>query len=174
VVAYAVNVTGGNRTIAVNLSGTSAGFNRYYSMGAMEFSGVATSAAEDTFDSNNDINTAGGTDISAGPITTTDAGDVLIGTAADTSTSTNLNFGSPTSWTNVYRQNDSSTYMGFDSGYWIPGSIQTTYTAQWSHDNNALDEGSGTIVALKPAAGGHPAARRLARSPLGQKGVLVN
>jgi hypothetical protein len=118
----------------------------------MEFSGVATTTPEDAFTSNDDIDTSGATDVSAGPITTTDAGDLILGSASDSSSDATLNFASPTSWTNKYRQNDSNTFIGHDSGYWLPAAIQTTYTAQWSHDNNASDESCGAIVALKPAS----------------------
>jgi hypothetical protein len=148
---YAVNITGGDRTVVFNLAGTSAGSNRYYTLGVMEFSGVATSSPEDTFDANDDINT-GTTDCNAGPITTTDAGDLIFGAAAINSLDTTLNFGSPASWTNVYRENDAASFYGHDSGYWLPGATQTTYTAQWSHDNDAGD-GCAVVVALKPAAG---------------------
>lgn len=162
-VAVAVDITGGDRTVAFNLSGTSGGSNRYYVLGCLEWSGVKTSSAEDTFDINEEIDTSGATDVSAGPITTTDAADVLVGLAGFHSVDTNLNLGSPTSWTNSYRQNDGNSYAGMDAGYWLPGAIQTTYTAQWSHDNNVNDLGVGVVVALLadatapagPAFGGH-------------------
>src|SRR4051812_16672893 len=47
-VAHAVNVAGGARTVAFNLGGSAAGANRYYVLGCLEWSGVATSLAEDT------------------------------------------------------------------------------------------------------------------------------
>lgn len=151
-VAWAVNITGGSRTVAFNLAGSSAG-TRSYELGCLEFSGVKTSAAEDAQDANAEIN-AGTTDASAGPITTTDAGDLLIGAATDNSGDLTLNFASPTSWTNKYRQNDSNGTIGFDAGYWLPGATQTTYTAQWAHDNTAGDVAAGVVVALLAAVGG--------------------
>ena len=154
VVAVAVNVTGGNRTVAFNLAGTLGGANRYYSLGCQEWSGVATSSPEDTFDVNEEIDTSGAVDISAGPITTTDIGDVLVGATTLISSDPTANFASPASWSNSYRQNDCGAFVGFDAGYWLPGSIQTTYTAQWAHDNNTDDKGAGVVVALKPAASG--------------------
>lgn len=168
VVAHAVNVTGGNRTVAFNLAGTSGAGGRYYVLGCLEFSGVATSAAEDDFAVNENIDTSA-TDISAGGtgFTTTDAGDVIVGSACDNCSDTTLNFASPTSWTNRYRQNDSNTYIGHDSGYWLPAATQTNYTAQWTHDNNVLNIGAGVVVALKPAAGGGGGGRLV-------NGILVN
>jgi hypothetical protein len=154
VVAYAVNVAGGDVTVSVNLAGTSGASQRYYCLGLEEYSGVATSTPEDTFDGNDSIDLTA-TDISAGPITTTDAGALLVGAAADlTDLDAALNFASPTSWTNHYRQNDGVTFIGFDAGSWLPGGIQTTYTAQWAHDNAADDRGCGVVVALKAAVGG--------------------
>jgi hypothetical protein len=151
VVAHSVNVTGGNRTVAFNLGGTQAGAFRYYVLGCQEWSGVALSSAEDTFDVNQEIDTSGSTDVSSGPITTTEAADLLVGCAGLDSADTACNFGSPASWTNSYRQDNSSSFVGLDAGYWLPGSVQTTYTAQWSHDNNASDFGAGVVVALKAA-----------------------
>ena len=155
IASVAFNITGGSRTVAFNLSGVS---GTYYVLGCLEWSAlnsVDVSAAT----SNIDTTTL---DISAGTITTTNAGDVLIGVASLNTSDATSNFVSPTSWTNSYRQNDSNTYIGMDAGYWVPGSIQTTYTAQWAHDNAAGDAGGGVVVALKPAAGG--AAARVPQS----------
>lgn len=150
VAAYAVNITGGNRTVAANLAGTSG--SRYYTLGLTEWSGVATSSPEDTFDANDSIDTSVN-DANAGPITTTDAGDLLMGTCSGNTASTNMNYASPASWTNRFRSNDASAFFGHDSGSWLPGSTQTTYTAQWTHDNAASDTASAVVVALKPAGG---------------------
>jgi hypothetical protein len=153
-VGYAVNITGGNRTVTISLASTSAGANRYLTYGCFEFSGVATSTPEDTWDANDEVSIATN-DLNAGPITTTDAGDLLVGAVAIFfTTSTNVNFASPTSWTNSYRENNPNAHASLDAGYWIPGSVKTTYTAQWVHDNEASREGCGVVVALKPAAGG--------------------
>jgi len=144
--SVAFNITGGSRTVAFNLSGVT---SLYYVLGCLEWSALASvdvSAAT----SNIDTTTL---DISAGPITTTDAGDVLIGVATLDTGDTTINFASPTSWTNSYRH-DSNIYIGMDAGYWVPGSIQTTYTAQWAHDNTAGNWGGGVVIALKPSAGG--------------------
>ena len=145
--SVAFNITGGSRTVAFNLSSVT---SVYYVLGCLEWSAmdsVDVSAAT----SNIDTTTL---DISAGTITTTNAGDVLIGVASLNTGDATINFASPTSWTNSYRQNDSSTYIGMDAGYWVPGSIQTTYTAQWAHDNTAGNWGGGVVMALKPSAGG--------------------
>jgi hypothetical protein len=154
VVAYLLNASSGTHTASITLSGATA--NQTYAVfGLAEFSGVATSSAEDTWDANDSISITA-SDISAGPITTTDAGALLIGTAemiADSATS--LAWASPTSWTNLYRQNDAYTSgTGHDSGYWLPGSTQSNYTAQWSHRNITDEQGSGVVVALLPATGG--------------------
>ena len=151
VVSWAVDITGGDRTVAFNLAGTSGAGNRYYVLGCLEFSGVAIASTEDTFDSNDEIDTSGAVDTSAGPITTTATTDVIVGAAINNTNDATLNFASPTSWTNSYRQNASNSFIGHDSGYWLSGSIQTTYTAQWSHDNNASAVGGGIVVALKAA-----------------------
>jgi len=151
VVAYAKVTASGDYTVAVNLSNTSGGANRYYVLGLQEWSGVHPTTPEDTWDANDDIDSSGAVDASAGPISTTDAGDLLVGAAVVDAVDTALNFSSPASWTNAYRQNDGNAYVGFDSGYWLPGSIQTTYTAQWSHDNGVNYRSAGVIVALKPA-----------------------
>lgn len=152
IVACAKVASSGSYTVAVNLAGVSGGPNVYYSLGLMEWSGLQATTPEDTWDANNDIDSTGAVDASAGPITTTDAGDLLIGAAALNANDVNANFASPASWTTAYRQNDAATYYGMDSGYWLPGSIQTGYTAQWSHDNGAFYESAGVVVALKPAA----------------------
>jgi hypothetical protein len=154
-VGHAVNVSAGSKTVAANLSGTSGGAARYYALGLLELSGVATSAAEDDFAANSEINITS-LDISAGGagFTTTDPGSIIIGTAATNSADDTLNFASPASWTNRYRQNQGLTVTGFDSGTWLPGSIQTDYTAQWAHDNTASSAtGCGIVVALKPGSG---------------------
>jgi hypothetical protein len=148
VIAYAVNITGGNRTISINLSGVS-GLFLYYEIGCQEWSGVATASPEDTFDSNDDIDCTSA-DVSAGPITTTISGDLLVGVAHANLGDTTMNFVQPTNWTNIYRENDSLNKVGMDGSYWLPGATQTGYTAQWSHDN-AAHEGTAVIVALKPA-----------------------
>jgi hypothetical protein len=144
IASVAFNITGGSRTVAFNLSGVS---STYYVLGCLEWSALNS---VDVSAATSDIDTTA-TDISAGTITTTDAGDVLIGVASLNTSDATSNFASPTSWTNSYRQNDGSTYIGMDAGYWVPGSIQTTYTAQWAHDNTATDRGGGVVVALKPA-----------------------
>jgi len=152
VVSVAFNITGGSRTVAFNLSGVT---DLYYVLGCLEWSALASvdvSAATSNIDMTS-------LDSSAGPITTTDAGDVLIGVATQDSGSAGLTLASPTSWTNSYRQNDSATYVGMDAGYWVPGSIKTTYTAQWAHINTAGEWCGGVVMALKPAAGGAAAAR---------------
>lgn len=151
VVAYLLNASSGTHTVNVTLADASA-FGTYAVLGLAEFSGVLTASAEDTWDANDDVLITS-SDLSAGPITTTDAGDLLLGCAgfvADSTTS--LAWASPSSWTNLYRQNDGFTSgTGHDSAYWIPGSIQTSYTAQWSHRNITAAEGSAVVVALKPA-----------------------
>lgn len=151
-VAAALAIAGGNRTVAFNLSGTSVNNDRYYTLGCQEWSGVMNASAEDTFDVNTliDIDT---NDVNAGPITTTDKNALLVGLASVLSSDTTLNFASPTSWTNSYRQNNpiGAAGAGLDAGYWLPGAIQTTYTAQWTHDNVAAGsfKGAGIVVALK-------------------------
>lgn len=152
IVSHAQNITGGTRTVTLSLADTSAGANRFLTYGCLEFSGVATSAAEDVWDANDDfaIDT---NDLNAGPITTTDAGDVLVGAASIRQiTDNDVAWASPTSWTNSYRENLANTHQSLDAGYWLPGAVQTTYTAQWTHDNEAAREGSAVIIALRPAA----------------------
>ena len=151
VVASAVNITGGDRTVAFNMAGTSGAGNRYYVLGCQEFSGVAPTSPEDTFDVNAEIDITSA-DVNAGPVTPTDAADLRVGCASiNNATDSAIAFGSPTSWNNSYRQNDGVTYIPMDAGYWLPAAIQTTYTPQWSHDNAAFF-GAGVVVALKPAA----------------------
>ena len=152
VVSWAVGITGGDRTITISLAGTSGGALRYLNYGGLEWSGIKTSAAEDDWDDNSEVDMAA-TDASAGPIDTTDAGDLIVGVAVVTNNDTTVNWGSPASWTNVYRQNDNSNHQGIDAGYWLPGSIQTSYTAQWSHDNASSHDCAGVVVALLPATG---------------------
>jgi len=150
VLSHAANITGGSRTITIALSGTSGGSNRYITYGAQEWSGVATSAYEDTWDDNSEVDITSA-DVTAGPITTTDAGDVLVGIAT-ANISLAMSYGSPTSWTNSYREDDGSLHATYDVAYWLPGSIQTTYSPQWSHTNSAT-KGTAVVVALKPAGG---------------------
>lgn len=153
IVAYRLNVGAGSFTPTITFTGATAG-QTYGTGGVAEFSGVATSSAEDTWDAN-DAQTITTNDVNAGPITTTDAGDLIIGCGgvpADSSTS--LAWSDPTSWTNLYRNNDGwTTATGHDSGYWLPGSIQTSYTPQWAHRNISGESASALVVALKPAAG---------------------
>lgn len=155
--AYAVNVTGGARTITWTLAGTSGAGGRFYVLGVSEFSGVASASPLD--DSATNANIAAGTDANAGGtgFTTTAAGSLITGTANPVSALTNMAFVSPTSWTNTYRQNDANTFAGMDAGYWLPGATQTDYTAQWSHANTVSPEESAAIViallAATPLAG---------------------
>jgi len=150
-VIWATGITGGTRTLTIPLTGTSGEGGRYVIYGCLEFSGLHTTAAEDTWDQNSNIDYTTN-DVTAGPITTTDAGDVLVGAASLLSGDPTLNWASPTSWTNSYRENDTSDHENIDAGYWIPGSIQTTYSAQWTHDNTSGTRGCAVVVALKPAA----------------------
>jgi hypothetical protein len=154
VVAWAVNITGGSRTITLSITGESAGANRYLTYGAQEWSGVATSSAEDTWDENSEVDIAV-SDITAGPITTTDSGALFVGAAVVTPVDATLNWASPTSWTNSYRENDNNAHQGVDAGYWLPGSTQASYSPQWTHDN-ATGDGGAVVVALKADAGGSP------------------
>lgn len=156
-VAVALNITGGSRTVAFNLAGTSGAGGRYYNLGCQEFSGVATSAAEDAWDPNSNINTAAA-DATAGPITTTETGDLIVGLATGNVLDNAMNYGSPASWANSYRQNLAFDTCGMDAGYWIPGSIQTNYSPAWTHDNAAGDIHGAVVVALKAAATGGTAA----------------
>lgn len=151
-VAYAVGISGGDRTVKFNLAGTTAGAGRFYNIGLLEFSGVLAISPEDTWDGNPNIDTSVN-DATAGPITTSYSdGDLLVGCISGNIVSDNaMNYGSPASWVNSYRQNAAFTTCGFDAGYWLSGAIQTNYTAQWSHDNNAGDLHGGVVVALKPA-----------------------
>ena len=150
VVAFARNVSSGNKTVQANLAGTSAGAGRYYTLGLIEVSGADP---EDDFAQNSNQD-AGTTDLLAGGtgFTTTEADDLIIGAVAINTGTTQAAFGSPTSWTNRYRQNDGVNFTPTDVGTWLPGATQTNYTAQWTHTNNAGDDGSGTVVALKATA----------------------
>lgn len=141
-VPYSIGVVGGNRTLTWTFS---AAVGVYAGFGLAEFTPVA---AEDTFGGNNEIDTSGATDGNAGPITTTDAGALLVGLCASRSTNSALAYASPTSWTNVYRQDNSSSNQGLDFGYWYPGAVQTSYTAQWSHANAAGEEACAVVIAL--------------------------
>lgn len=152
--AWIPNVAGGSTTCTFTLSSTASTFGN---TGMMEFSAIKTSSPLDgTPVSNAEINTASGTDCSAGPITTADANGLLVGAAGvRSSTDTNVTWGSPASWTNVYRQNNSptpGTGPAIDAGYWLPGAAQTNYTAQWSNDNNAGDEGAAILVGFLDAS----------------------
>ena len=149
-VAYATGITGGTRTVTVSLSGTASGPKRYLTYGCLEFSGVKSSTAEDVQAVSDDFDITSN-DVNAGPVTTTDAGDVFIGAVSSRANDTNMAYGSPASWTNSYRENDNTNHASVDAGYWIPGGIQTTYTAQWSHSNFA-SECCAAMVALLPAA----------------------
>lgn len=170
IVAYRLNVGAGSFTPVITFVGADSG-GTYGTGGVAEFSGVATSSAEDTWDGN-DAQLITSNDVNAGPITTTDAGVLLIGCGgvpADSSTS--LAWSDPASWTNLFRNNDGWTSgTGHDSGFWLPGSIQTGYTPQWAHRNISGEYGSAVVVALKAAAGGGAASslilpqRRLPRA----------
>jgi hypothetical protein len=61
---------------------------------------------------------------------------------------------SPASWTNRYRFSDWNTSQVMDAGTWLPGSTQTSYSAQWAHDNVSGARAGAVVVALKAAAGG--------------------
>lgn len=152
-VAVALNVTGGSRTVSFNTSGGSG--THFVVYGCEEISGILSAAAEETWDANDQIDITA-LNCNAGPITTTNAGDLFYGCAGINGTDATMNFASPTSWTNTYRQNNNTTYVGMDAGRWEPGSTQSNYTAQWTHDTAAGDDGCGVVVALKPVAGGPP------------------
>lgn len=147
-IAHSIGVTGGSLTVSFNLTGVS-GSNRYAVLGLEEWSDIAS---EDTYDVN-ELTNITSADASAGPITTSRADAIIVGMAALSEIAdTNNTFSSPSSWTNSYREVDNATYRGMDAGYWIPGSVQTTYTAQWSHDNYSGEDGVGVIVAFLPPA----------------------
>jgi len=151
IISYASNITGGNRTVTIALGNTSPGSNRYITYGAQEWSGVATSSPEDTWDENSEIDITS-SDVTAGPITTTEADDLLVGIATGNVTVT-MSYGSPTSWTNSYRENDGFSHASYDVSYWLPGATQTTYSPQWSHANQSSRKGTAVVVALKPISG---------------------
>lgn len=118
----------------------------------MEWSGINTESAEDV----NELILMTSTDLSAGPITTGSDDDLIVGVAGASTPDTNLNWASPTSWTNSHRQNNSAATIGLDAGYWLPGSVQSVYTAQWAHDNPVGPHGAGVIVAFSPAVQAEP------------------
>lgn len=153
-VAYRVNVGAGSHTVTTTISGGNPGLT-YAELDLSEFSGVDNAAPEVTSDANDDQSITSN-DVNAGPVSSAAASDLFIGAAevpADSTTS--LAWSSPTSWTNIGRKNDGfSTGTGYDAAYWYPGSIQTTYTAQWAHRNISGSEGSAVVVVLKAAAGG--------------------
>lgn len=153
-VAYRVNVAGGSHTVTTTLGG---GFNpglTYAELDLSEFSNVDNASPERTFDANDDQSITSN-DVNAGPVSSAAASDFFVGAAevpADSTTS--LAWGSPTSWTNIGRKNDGFTSgTGYDAGYWFPGSIQTSYTPQWTHRNISGSEGSAVVVVFRQAAG---------------------
>jgi hypothetical protein len=151
-VAYAMNVAAGSATVSFNLSSSAVTISN---TGVSEFSGVATASALDDSATNSEISTAAA-DVTAGPIDTTEAGDLIYGAACVRAVSdTNVNFGSPTNFTNIYRQNNSATggqAPSLDAAYWLPGAVQTNFSPAWTHDNAAGTEGIGIVLALKAAA----------------------
>lgn len=153
-IAYAMNAAAGSTTPQFSLATTASTFGN---AGFSEFTGVLASGALDTSNSNSNIDTTGATKVTPGSITTVDAGDLIVGAATiRSSTDTNVTFASPTSWTNVYRQNNNptpGTGPSLDFGYWLPGATQSAYNPPWSHDNNANDRGAGMIFAFKPTLG---------------------
>lgn len=145
VVAHAPVTAGGSRTVSVNIGVVPD--TMFYVLGCQEFSGINTTNPTVAFDANQTDTSA--TDANAGPITTLDGSELIIGVVEDSSSASAMGFGSPASWTNAYRQNDSNTFIGMDAGYWLPGSRQTSYTAQWSHSNFTLDLASAWVVAFR-------------------------
>jgi hypothetical protein len=156
VIAWAVVAANGNYTPSIALANV--GPEALYALiQVSEFSGVDTAAPEVTYAATNHIDLTSN-DITGGPITMGAASDLIVGCAgicADNSTS--LAWVSPSSWTNISRQNDGyTTGTGHESDYWLPGSIQTSYSPQWGH-RNFSNEGASIVVVFKAAsAGGGP------------------
>lgn len=163
-VAYRVNVGAGSHTVTTTLGGTFNPGLTYAELDLEEHSGIDTTSPAVTADANDDQSITSN-DVNAGPVSSAAATDIFFGCAelpADSATS--LAWGSPASWTNIGRKNDGfSSGTGYDAGYWYPGSIQTTYTPQWSHRNISGSEGSAVVVVLKAAAAA--AASLLPRRP---------
>lgn len=150
--AYRVGVGAGSHTVTTTL-GTFTGGATYAELGLAEFSDVETVSPEVTWDANSGVSITSN-DVNAGPVTSTSASDLFIGCADITANNTtSLAWSSPSGWTNLYRKNDGYTDgTGHDSAYWYPGSVQTSYTAQWAHRNISGHEASAVVVVLKTAA----------------------
>jgi hypothetical protein len=148
IIAVAPIGTGGDRTVAFNLSSTSVGSNRYYELGCLEWQGSFTI---DTSALTHDFSTTTA-DVNVGPITPSGVA-LIVGIASASTSDTTFNWGSPGPWTTSYRQNDSNTTVGIDAGYWDPGIAVTAYTPQWAHDNISA-EASAALVALIPTSAG--------------------
>lgn len=145
---YVLNATGG----ASHTFTATCGSADYPTITVMEFSGVATSSALDV--SATDFVSGGSSSHTVGPVTTTDAGDVLIGVGSSPS-STSYTVSAPFTQD---RTLDTGALEGIVTGYYLPGS-----TGNYSFDfttSNSSAAARSIIAAFKPAAGGGGAVLR--------------
>lgn len=141
----------GTFTVSVNCATVT---STYYDLGLMEYSGFVSSAQEDVFLANQNIATGTGpTDANVGPTSTTaQANELAVGVACLNASDATVNWGSPASYTNRYRQNNATGTTGLDAATRDLTSAGTQ-TLQWSHDNNAAGDVAGAlIVTFKDAA----------------------
>jgi hypothetical protein len=142
---YARNSTSGSNKYTITLADVT-----YCSAAIHEFSGAVTSGSLlDQVDSN----TGTGTDISGGPITTTQADEMLFG--AMTSTANNLNVITPDAdYTQMEEYENGSTEMHLSTMYRIVSSTLTD-TANWTIA--ASKAWIGYILSFKAAGSTPPA-----------------
>lgn len=147
-IAHAVNIAAsGTFTATITIAGGTG--STYLTIGMMEYSGLAISAAEDLNLSNDDIDTSGAVDANVGPTATTTQADALaIGATALNSSDSALTWVSPAGYTNRYRESNASLHQSIDVATKDLTAIGTE-TLQWSHDNNASDKAGAVLVILK-------------------------
>lgn len=142
---YLENATGGNYVLSINSNGGAG--NAYISATAQEWSGMVTSGVLDR------------TGIGANALTATASAantgaDRLVITAvvADLGSSNN-NFGTPSGYTLLDRENDSNSFTGYQAAYKTVSALETS-TATHTATGGTASQYDTVIATFKIAAGG--------------------
>ena len=135
---YKANVSAGAETLTITPTSTS---GNYVTAVAQEWSGMATSSPLDR------TGTSGTLTVSTSAATT-QANEVVFTVAVADAGSSNVNWGTPSGYTLIARENDSNTYTGLQAAYKI---VAATGTQSATHTNSSVS--ADTIIATFKVAG---------------------
>jgi hypothetical protein len=156
---YRANTSAGAETLTI--TPTSASGN-YITAVAQEWSGMATSSPLDQ------TGTSGTLTVSTTGATT-QANEVVFTVAVADAGSSNVNWGTPTGYTLIARENDSNTYTGLQAAQ---KTVSSTGTQSATHTNSSVS--ADTIIATFKVASGSKQEQRAFTSTTALSSALVS